>query len=114
LFGTQERELIQELAIGHIVTVRICLLTESWLLVIIKLNTATKAMATLERPVAADLENKICQLLQGQDPPDTLEAILDKLRETEFVYKHEIARSVWRLANEGRIAVESGWIKARP
>lgn len=71
-------------------------------------------MATLERPKAVDLETRICELLQGQDPPDTLEAILGKLRETEFVYKHETARSVWRLANQGRIAVESGRIKARP
>lgn len=70
-------------------------------------------MATLERPVAAELEERIFQLLQEQDPPDTLETILDKLRKSEFVYKHEIARSVWRLANEGRIAVESGRIRVR-
>jgi hypothetical protein len=67
-------------------------------------------METLERPVAAELEDRILRLLQKQGSPNTLEDILTRLREDDFVYKHEIASTVWRLANEGKIVVQSGRI----
>ena len=67
-------------------------------------------METLERPVAAELEDRILRLLQKQGSPNTLEDILTSLREDDFVYKHEIASTVWRLANEGKIVVQSGRI----
>ena len=71
-------------------------------------------MATLERTAAIELEAQIYKLLQGHNPPDTLEAILAKLRkENNFVYKHDLARSVWRMTNAGRIVVKSGRIQAR-
>jgi hypothetical protein len=70
-------------------------------------------MTTLERPKVTELNDRVLQLLNEQNPPDTVQAILDRMKEGDFVYKHEIARSVWRLANEGRIVVESGRIKAR-
>ena len=67
-------------------------------------------METLERHATSNLKGDICELLQEQDQPDTLETILEKLRKTRFVYKHDIARTIWQLANEGRIAVKSGRI----
>ena len=71
-----------------------------------------QTMETLERPVAAVLDERILRLLQEQDSPNTLQDILARLRKEDFVYKHEIARTVWRLANEGKIVVQSGRISS--
>jgi hypothetical protein len=79
----------------------------------LSVSGSLSALTTLERPKVTELNDRVLQLLNEQNPPDTVQAILDRMKEGDFVYKHEIARSVWRLANEGRIVVESGRIKAR-
>jgi hypothetical protein len=57
-----------------------------------------------------ELENKILEILSQENPPDTVEGIHSRLLETTFAYKHEISRTVWQLASEGRLAVLSGRI----
>jgi hypothetical protein len=57
-----------------------------------------------------ELENKILEILSQENPPDTVEGIYSRLLEITFVYKHEISRTVWRLASEGRLVVLSGRI----
>lgn len=57
-----------------------------------------------------ELENKIIEILSQENPPDTIEGIYSRLLETTFSYKHEVSRTVWRLASEGRLIVLSGKI----
>jgi hypothetical protein len=74
-------------------------------------------MATLERPAKAQLDEEIMTSLGSESSPITLEQILAKLRSTSSssrsVYMHELARSIWRLADEGKVIVESGLIRKR-
>jgi hypothetical protein len=67
----------------------------------------------LEQPTLAQLEEEIMTLLGSESSPITLEQILAKLRSTRYFYKHELARSIWRLADEGKVVVESGRIRKR-
>ena len=75
-------------------------------------------MATLERPAKAQLDEEIMTSLGSESSPITLEQILAKLRSTSSssssVYMHELARSIWRLADEGKVIVESGLIRKHP
>ncbi len=57
-----------------------------------------------------ELENKILEILSQENPPDTVEGIYSRLLETTFAYKHEVSRTVWQLASEGRLVVLSGRI----
>jgi hypothetical protein len=57
-----------------------------------------------------ELENKILEILSQENPPDTVEGIYSRLLETTFAYKHEVSRTIWQLASEGRLAVLSGRI----
>jgi hypothetical protein len=57
-----------------------------------------------------ELENKILEILSQENPPDTVEGIYSCILETTFAYKHEVSRTVWQLASEGRLVVLSGRI----
>jgi hypothetical protein len=57
-----------------------------------------------------ELENKILEILSQENPPDTVEGIYSRLLETTFAYKHEVSRTIWQLASEGRLVVLSGRI----
>jgi hypothetical protein len=59
-----------------------------------------------------ELENKILEILSQENPPDTVEGIYGRLLETTFAYKHEVSRTIWQLASEGRLVVLSGRIIA--
>ena len=76
-----------------------------------------QVLATLERPAKAQLDEEIMTSLGSESSPITLEQILAKLRSTSSssrsVYMHELARSIWRLADEGKVIVESGLIRKR-
>jgi hypothetical protein len=59
-----------------------------------------------------ELENKILKILSQDNPPDTVEGICDELLKFTIASKHEVSRTVWQLASEGRLAVLSGRIIA--
>lgn len=68
-----------------------------------------KFMVTKERLTNTDeLEESILELLKTDSPPDKVESIFLALRKKKTVYKHEVARSIWRLTDQGLIAVRSG------
>jgi hypothetical protein len=57
-----------------------------------------------------ELENKILEILSQENPPDTIEGIYGRLLEKTFTYMHDVSRTIWQLASEGRIVVLSGRI----
>ena len=57
-----------------------------------------------------ELENKILEILSQENPPDTIEGICDELLKFTIASKHEVSRTVWKLASEGRLVVLSGKI----
>lgn len=68
---------------------------------------------TLDRPTTAEIGERILQILNGKDPADTVEGILNLVNEEgHYAHKHEISRSVWKLAERGLVVVQSGRIRA--
>jgi hypothetical protein len=59
-----------------------------------------------------ELENKILEILSQENPPDTIEGIYGRLLEKTFTYMHDVSRTIWQLASEGRLVVLSGRIIA--